>query len=59
VTGNDLYPSDEPDFYDINEFSWSQWDHLWKFAEEMNGATVNVLLDTNKDGVMTHVVTKK
>ena len=59
VTGNDLYPSDEPDFYDINEFSWSQWDHLWKFSEEMNGATVNVLLDTNKDGVMTHVVTKK
>lgn len=59
VTGNDLYPSDEPDFYDINEFGWSQWDHLWKFAEEMNGATVHILLDTNKDGVMTHVVTKK
>lgn len=59
VKGNDLYPSDEPDFYDINEFGWSQWDHLWKFAEEMNGATVHILIDTNKDGVMTHVVTKK
>ena len=59
VTGNDLYPSDEPDFYDINEFGWSQWDHLWKFSEDMNGATVHILIDTNKDGVMTHVVTKK
>ena len=59
VTGNDLYPSDEPDFYDINEFGWSQWEHLWKFAEEMNGATVNIVIDSNKDGVMTHIITKK
>ena len=59
VTGNDLKPSDEVDFYDIQVSSWSQWDHCWKFAGEMNGANVHILIDSNKDGVMTHVVTKK
>lgn len=59
VTGHDLKPSDEPDFYDIQESTWSQWDHCWKFAGEMDGATVHILIDSNKDGVMTHVVTKK
>jgi hypothetical protein len=59
VTGHDLKPSDEPDFYDIQESTWSQWDHCWKFAGEMDGANVHILIDSNKDGVMTHVVTKK
>lgn len=59
VTGNDLKPSGEIDFYDIQESSWSQWDHCWKFAGEMDGADVHILIDSNKDGVMTHVVTKK
>lgn len=55
----DQKPDGSADFYDINEFGWSQWDHLWKFADEMDGATVHILIDSNKDGVMTHVVTKK
>ena len=59
VSGNDLKPNDEVDFYDIQVSSWSQWDHCWKFAGEMNGANVHILIDSNKDGVMTHVVTKK
>lgn len=59
VSGDDLKPNDEADFYDIQVSSWSQWDHCWKFAGEMNGANVHILIDSNKDGVMTHVVTKK
>ena len=59
VSGNDLKPSDEVDFYDIQVSSWSQWDHCWKFAADINGANVHILIDSNKDGVMTHVVTKK
>ena len=49
----------DPKFYDCGEFGWSQWDHLWKMSGEMNGANVEVTLFTNKDGVMTHTITKK
>lgn len=52
-------PDGSADFYDIVEFGWEQWYHAWKFASEMNGANVHILLDTNRNGVMTHVVTKK
>ena len=55
----DQLPDGSADFYDMVEFGWSQWEHAWKFATEMNGSDVNILLHTNKDGVMTHVVTKK
>ena len=46
-------------FYDCGEFGWSQWDHLWKMAGEMDGSDIEVKLYTNKDGVMTHTITKK
>ena len=48
-----------PRFYDCGEFGWSQWDHLWKMATEMDGNNIEVKLYTNKDGVMTHTVTKQ
>ena len=46
-------------FYDCGEFGWSQWDHLWKMAGEMDGSNIEVKLFTNKDGVMTHTITRK
>ena len=46
-------------FYDCGEFGWSQWDHLWKMAGEMDGSDIEVKLFTNKDGVMTHTITRK
>ena len=58
VTGNDLKPNDDPNFYHINEFNWTQWDHLWKFAPEMNGANVSVEINTNNNGVWEHTITK-
>lgn len=59
VTGNDLKPNDDPKFYWINEFSWEQWEHCWKFAAEMNGATADLEINTNDNGVWRHTVTKK
>ena len=46
-------------FYDMGEFGWSQWDHLWKMATGMDGNDIEVKLYTNQDGVMTHTVTRK
>jgi len=47
-----------PTFYNCGEFGWSQWDHLWKMATAMDGSNIEVKLYTNKDGVMTHTITK-
>ena len=46
-------------FYDCGEFGWSQWDHLWKMATAMDGNNIEVKVYTNKDGVMTHTITKQ
>ena len=46
-------------FWTCGEFArGSQWDHLWKMATEMNGQTVTVTVDTNKEGAIVHSVTK-
>ena len=46
-------------FWTCGEFArGGQWDHLWKMAGEMNGQTVTVTVNTNKDGAMVHSVTK-
>ncbi|NDV82615.1 SusE domain-containing protein [Bacteroides sp. 51] len=52
-------PSDtEPiSFYEIGEFPWSQWDHLWKMAGKLDGKSCTVTIDTNKDGLMIHQFT--
>ena len=45
------------DYFDCNEFSWSQWEHCWKLPTAANnGASTTITLYTNKDGVMTHSV---
>ncbi len=56
---NDLKPNGNEHFYDINEFSWSQWDNLWKFDGAINGANIDVEINTNDNGVWRHTVTKK
>lgn len=52
-------PSDsEPiNFYEIGEFPWSQWDHLWKMAGKLDGKTCTVAIHTNLDGMMIHQFT--
>ena len=49
-----------PNFYTCGEFPrGGQWDNLWKMATEMNGNNVEIVVNTNKEGVITHTITKQ
>ena len=52
-------PSDsEPvKFYEIGEFVWNQWEHLWKMAGNLDGKTCTVKINTNQDGMVIHSFT--
>ncbi|MGV8095061.1 MAG: SusE domain-containing protein [Mangrovibacterium sp.] len=41
-------------FYEIGEFTWSQWDHLWKMKGSLDMTTCTITLDTNIQGLMAH-----
>lgn len=55
---------DNPDtvaenFWQIGEFGWSQWDHLWKFASNLDQSDASIVINTNDNGFMTQTITKK
>lgn len=52
-------PNGNAHFFDINEFSWSQWDHTWKFDDSINGATIDIEVRTNDNGEWKHIITVK
>jgi len=41
-------------FYEIGEFAWSQWDHLWKMKGDLDSKKVTIIIDTNKENLMIH-----
>ncbi|MGX5688459.1 SusE domain-containing protein [Arcticibacter tournemirensis] len=41
-------------FYQLGEFSWSQWDHLWKMSGDLDLKRATITIDTNKDNLMVH-----
>ncbi|PWG78754.1 SusE domain-containing protein [Pararcticibacter amylolyticus] len=41
-------------FYRLGEFSWSQWDHLWKMSGSLDLKKATITIDTNKDNLMVH-----
>lgn len=41
-------------FYELNEFAWSQWDHLWKMKSTLDLTSATITIYTNKDGLMMH-----
>lgn len=46
---------DEPlSFYELGEFAWSQWDHLWKLSGGLDEKTCTVTINTNLQGMMVH-----
>lgn len=55
----DLKPNGNEHFYDINEFSWDQWAHLWKFDNSVNGKNIDVEIRTNDNGDWKHIITIK
>ncbi len=41
-------------FYEIGEFSWSQWDHLWKMKGDLDSKRATITINTNKENLMIH-----
>lgn len=41
-------------FYEIGEFTWSQWDHLWKMKGDLDNKRATITIDTNKENLMIH-----
>lgn len=44
-------------FYEIGEFNWSQWDHLWKMSGNLNMKRATISINTNKENLMIHEFT--
>lgn len=49
--------SEAPSFYELHEFSWSQWDHLWKMKGTLDNSHATITIDTNANNLMTHTFT--
>lgn len=43
-----------PEFYELHEFGWSQWDHLWKMSGSLDMKHAVIVIDTDSDGKMIH-----
>lgn len=41
-------------FYELGEFTWSQWDHLWKMKGSLDSKRATITINTNKDNLMVH-----
>lgn len=41
-------------FYELNETSWSQWDHLWKMKGSLDLKKCTITINTNDNGMVTH-----
>lgn len=41
-------------FYELGEFPWSQWDHLWKMSGNLDQKRCTVTINTNIEGLMVH-----
>lgn len=41
-------------FYELHEFSWNQWDHLWKMKGALDLTKCTITINTNDNGLMTH-----
>lgn len=46
-----------PEFYQLHEFVWSQWDHLWKMSGSLDMTHATITIDTNSNGLMIHTFT--
>lgn len=44
-------------FYELGEFAWSQWEHLWKLNGDLDSKKVTITIDTNKENLMIHEFT--
>lgn len=57
--GTAATPDGTDGFFDIYEYQWSQWDHLWKMDHALDLQNAEFTIYTNKAGKMTHSIVKK
>jgi hypothetical protein len=41
-------------FYELLEFTWDQWEHLWKMSGALDLKRCTITIDTNLEGLMVH-----
>lgn len=41
-------------FYELEEFDWSQWDHLWKMKGSLDLTKCTITINANKEGLIVH-----
>lgn len=41
-------------FFELHEFAWSQWEHLWKMRHFLHKKHCTVTIRTNENGMMIH-----
>jgi len=46
--------TETPAFYELEEFAWSQWDHLWKMKGTLDLTKCTITVNTDKEGLMIH-----
>jgi len=46
-----------PAFYELVEFPWTQWDHLWKMSGSLDMKKCTITINTNDNGLMIHTFT--
>jgi len=57
---SDLHYNNDESFWNMDEYDYVQWAHPWKLDSEIkDGATADVEINTNNDGVWNHTITKK
>lgn len=44
-------------FYELGEFTWDQWEHLWKMSGNLDMKKATISINTNKDNMMIHEFT--
>lgn len=41
-------------FYELHEYPWSQWDHLWKMKSSLDETYATITINTNINGLKMH-----
>lgn len=54
VSGENPVGGEPLSFYELGEFAWNQWDHLWKMAKTLDLKKATITINTNKENMKVH-----
>lgn len=57
ISGERPTEGESASFYELHEFAWSQWDHLWKMSGSLDYKHATITIDTDADDLMIHSFT--